>query len=493
MLTPAQIRSHKFISAVRGSYKAEEVDAFFEEVADSYEQSFRENAELIKKISVLAQKVEEYRAEEDNIKSTLLTAQRVADEMTGDAQEKSAQMLESASEQLELAESSSKEKAQIIIDEANKTARDKIFESEVKANQTLADATQKADELLEESKRESVEQLEKITTEIQKENICLEILQKEAASFKLGLQEQYRQHLEFIEELPAVVAETISPGRSTRENHHESIESDEEVQTDGDDEECFEEQDEVEIEPDCSDEEASEDLSETACEEVYEEDDSEFQQNGIDHAIDEINVFLCESEEPVAGDTPNEEEGQPTDFPDSDEDSEKKSDAAPEAVGIEETQESDGEKTSCEKAEYDEEDAKSDEEGLPNLFSLREMALAQQEELSAAETEAAPDSTDADSERTTSDEVSAGQDKEILEVTETVEDEEETEDEGFKVYLENLDAGDDVLLSGSYEDSSEKNSLFETIEYVDDDDNDNDDDDESKEGGQPRFKGFFKK
>ena len=145
MLTPAQIRSHRFTSAVRGSYKAEEVDAFFEEVAASYEQAFRENAELIKKISVLAQKVEEYRADEDNIKATLLTAQRVADEMMSDAGEKSAQMLKAASERQEYVESSSKAKAQIVIDEANKTARDKIFEAEIKADETLADAAKKSE------------------------------------------------------------------------------------------------------------------------------------------------------------------------------------------------------------------------------------------------------------------------------------------------------------------------------------------------------------
>lgn len=507
MLTPAQIRSHRFTSAVRGSYKAEEVDTFVEEVAASYEQAFRENAELIKKIGVLAQKVEEYRDEEDNIKATLLTAQRVADEMTGDAQEKSAKMLQSATDKLEYAESSSKVKAQIVIDEANKISRDKIFEAEIKANQTLADAAKKAEELLAESKRESVEQLKKINGDIQKESLCLEILKKEAASFKEELKEKYRQHLEFIEELPVVVAQTISPGISVDDDDHEepveasvddasvddaelseSVEEEEsevllESETDDDEEEFFNKQDEIdcEAEPvqDVNDEDALEDMNESDSEEVPVTEDSKIQQKGIDDAIDEINDFLSESEEQVAENIIDEEEPQ-SDF--SDNVSEEESNTPLEAQG---TDESDEEEQDYEKVEDSEDADEGDEEGLPNLFSLRKMAMAQQQELSAADTEAVSDSLD---------EINTEQNDEILEITQTNEDEEEendTNDDGFKVYLENLDADDDILSGDSDEDLSKENSLFETVEYDDDDDDDEDDD--SKEDGQPRFKGFFKK
>ncbi|NLX93069.1 MAG: DivIVA domain-containing protein, partial [Clostridiales bacterium] len=346
MLTPAQIRSHRFISAVRGSYKAEEVDTFFEDVAASYEQAFRENAELIKKISVLAQKVEEYRDEEDNIKATLLTAQRVADEMSSDAREKSAQMLQSATDKLEYAESSSKIKSQVIIDEANKTARDKIFEAEIKANQTLADAAKKAEELLAESKKESVEQLEKIKDELQKENLCLEILKKESSSFREELLERYNQHMAFIHEIPAAVADTIKPRTDPNDDDCESAEvaakvpeedisvdetmlnesseenSSEEFvssEADDDEEDCFEEQADAAIELDDEGEGAPVDIADPCREELINKtDEPEIKQKGFDDAIDEIEDFLSESEESVAKNMSNVQEDQQTDFSDDD-------------------------------------------------------------------------------------------------------------------------------------------------------------------------------
>ena len=77
MLTPAQVRNHQFSASGRGTYRAAEVDDFFASVCDSYEQMFRENGELLKKIGLLADKVEEYKSDEDNIREALLTAQRM--------------------------------------------------------------------------------------------------------------------------------------------------------------------------------------------------------------------------------------------------------------------------------------------------------------------------------------------------------------------------------------------------------------------------------
>ena len=78
MLTPAKIKNHHFEASGRNAYKADSVDSFFEEVAESYEQMFRENGEMYKKISLLAERLEEYRNDEDNIRNALLTAQRMA-------------------------------------------------------------------------------------------------------------------------------------------------------------------------------------------------------------------------------------------------------------------------------------------------------------------------------------------------------------------------------------------------------------------------------
>ena len=60
MLNPDKIKEKEFQTTGRGSYRADDVDSFLAEVSSSYEQMFKENGELVKKISLLANKVEEY-------------------------------------------------------------------------------------------------------------------------------------------------------------------------------------------------------------------------------------------------------------------------------------------------------------------------------------------------------------------------------------------------------------------------------------------------
>ena len=65
MLTLNEIRNVNFRKANFGGYRAEDVEAFIDEVQLSYDTLLRENAELVKKLEVLAAKLEEYQGEED--------------------------------------------------------------------------------------------------------------------------------------------------------------------------------------------------------------------------------------------------------------------------------------------------------------------------------------------------------------------------------------------------------------------------------------------
>ena len=87
MLTPDKIKEKSFQTTGRGSYRAEDVDNFLSEVSASYEQMFKENGELVKKISILVKKIEEYREDEESLKTALLSAQKLADKIVADARE----------------------------------------------------------------------------------------------------------------------------------------------------------------------------------------------------------------------------------------------------------------------------------------------------------------------------------------------------------------------------------------------------------------------
>jgi cell division initiation protein len=88
MLTPQEVSSHAFTKAVMGGYNMAMVDEFLDELTDDYTALYKENAALKAKMKVLVEKVEEYRATEDSMRATLLTAQRMADSIVKEAENK---------------------------------------------------------------------------------------------------------------------------------------------------------------------------------------------------------------------------------------------------------------------------------------------------------------------------------------------------------------------------------------------------------------------
>lgn len=147
MLTLNEIRNVNFRKANFGGYRAEDVEAFIDEVQLSYDTLLRENAELVKKLEVLAAKLEEYQSEEDSIRNALMNAQKVGDASLRDA----------------------KHKAEII----------------------LKDATIKAEKIVSNAQ-----------TEIHRERDIIERMQRDIAEFKTKLLRAYKDHLTLINNLP---------------------------------------------------------------------------------------------------------------------------------------------------------------------------------------------------------------------------------------------------------------------------------------------------
>lgn len=88
MLTPQEVSTHAFSKASFGGYNMAMVDEFLDELTDDYTALYKENAALKAKLKVLVEKVEEYRATEDSMRATLLTAQRMADSIVKEAEQK---------------------------------------------------------------------------------------------------------------------------------------------------------------------------------------------------------------------------------------------------------------------------------------------------------------------------------------------------------------------------------------------------------------------
>ena len=103
MLTPQEVSTHAFSKAVMGGYNMAMVDEFLDELTDDYTALYKENAALKAKLKVLVEKVEDYRATEDSMRATLLTAQKMADSIVHEAEAKRDEILSQA-------ESAAKEK-----------------------------------------------------------------------------------------------------------------------------------------------------------------------------------------------------------------------------------------------------------------------------------------------------------------------------------------------------------------------------------------------
>ena len=98
MFTPQEIQEKTFIKAVFGGYDMQTVDEFLEPLTEDYVTLYKENAILKSKMKVLVEKLEEYRSQEQNMRKALLSAQRTADNMIAEAEKKSAQIMNDASQ-----------------------------------------------------------------------------------------------------------------------------------------------------------------------------------------------------------------------------------------------------------------------------------------------------------------------------------------------------------------------------------------------------------
>ena len=81
------IRNVTFDKVMRG-YRPEEVDAYLDQAAAELERLQTEKADAEKKMYILAEKVEQYRNDEETLKTALLNAQRMGESVIHEARQK---------------------------------------------------------------------------------------------------------------------------------------------------------------------------------------------------------------------------------------------------------------------------------------------------------------------------------------------------------------------------------------------------------------------
>ena len=96
MLTPQEVSERAFQKASFGGYNMVQVDEFLDVLTGDYSTLYSENAVLKSKMKVLVDKVEEYRSTEEAMRKALMTAQRMADDLVKEAEQKKAEILSQA-------------------------------------------------------------------------------------------------------------------------------------------------------------------------------------------------------------------------------------------------------------------------------------------------------------------------------------------------------------------------------------------------------------
>ena len=147
MIASEDVRRVTFDKTMRG-YRCEDVDDYLKQVADSMDALSAENEDLQKKLVVLAQRIDQYRAEEDTLHTTLINAQRLGENVIKEAKQKAAEVIRAAN---------------IKAEDREQRARDEVE----LAHQELA------------------------------------TIHKETTNFKKSLLDMYRKHIELLSQIPA--------------------------------------------------------------------------------------------------------------------------------------------------------------------------------------------------------------------------------------------------------------------------------------------------
>ncbi|MEG1073830.1 MAG: DivIVA domain-containing protein [Ruthenibacterium sp.] len=149
MISAQDIHNVTFEKSMRG-YRTDEVDEYLAKLAEEFETITKEKADMEKKLYILAEKVDQYRNDEETLKTALLNAQRLGETVVYEA----------------------KQKAETIIYDANS-----------KASQAKEEATDK----------------------VAAEELALAQLQSSVARFKNDVLNLYRQHIESLSAIPGAV------------------------------------------------------------------------------------------------------------------------------------------------------------------------------------------------------------------------------------------------------------------------------------------------
>lgn len=185
------ILSRRFEKATFNGYKTDDVDEFLREISSEYSQLQKDKNELERKLEVLADKIREYRDDEDALKDALLLAQKQGNQIVNDSKTAAEKLRTETQEAVDKQLAEAQAKADKVTADADDYAKRMTKETNERADKMIKDARAKA---------EDIDQKMKKQIEIQ-QNI-LQKTRKEADEYRNRLLTAYKSHMDLIAKLP---------------------------------------------------------------------------------------------------------------------------------------------------------------------------------------------------------------------------------------------------------------------------------------------------
>lgn len=183
MLTIDEIKEISFHRAGKNGYSAADVDVFIDDVVATVEQLNAEKMDLIRKLDILAKKIEQYRQDEETVRNALITSQKLSDSTLKEAQNKAEYIIRAAEKksrsiltEAEMATEREKDKFEALHSETAKLRREiialyKKHLSMVEEMPTEEDVAAKRQELDEKYPFQPVEELVSVDVDVEEEMV----------------------------------------------------------------------------------------------------------------------------------------------------------------------------------------------------------------------------------------------------------------------------------------------------------------------------------
>ena len=227
MISSKELRQ-KDLEITQNGYNIAEVDALMAESAATIDAYEKQSGDLYHKLEVLAGKIEEYRQEEDAIKTALVTAQKMADKITKESNETASLLISKSEETAKDTVANAKAESDKIISSAREYSTNLIAEktqqaeeitnkAQDKANEVIASAKVVAQDILDQAKQISDDLIAKSKAEKEAYEILSNTIKNDAKEFIEKVKSLY------INELDALNSAKLDKENDDTESEEKSI------------------------------------------------------------------------------------------------------------------------------------------------------------------------------------------------------------------------------------------------------------------------------